>query len=145
MNPKCEIYDIKDTICNSYDDGNCPFTGTIYGYKGSTAEAYAKKYDRKFVALESAPTTPADPAPQVEAYSTGDVTGYAAINAKDANAVLIAAAKIGAGSASGLTDKETAAADVNGDGAINAKDANTILRYAAAAGTGDPGDIKNYI
>ena len=37
------IYDSADTISN---------TATIYGYKGSTAEAYAKKYNRKFIPLE---------------------------------------------------------------------------------------------
>ena len=37
------IYDSADTISN---------TATIYGYKGSTAEAYAKKYNRTFIPLE---------------------------------------------------------------------------------------------
>lgn len=41
-NPDCEIYDSEDTI----------YAGaTIYGYKGSTAESYAKKCGRKFVSL----------------------------------------------------------------------------------------------
>ena len=38
-----EIYDSYDTISSS---------ATIYGYKGSTAETYAKKYNRKFIPLE---------------------------------------------------------------------------------------------
>jgi len=38
-----EIFDNADTI---------PTTATIYGYPGSTAEAYAIKYGRNFVALE---------------------------------------------------------------------------------------------
>ena len=29
-----------------------PDTATIYGYRGSTAEAYAEWYDRTFVALD---------------------------------------------------------------------------------------------
>ena len=37
-----KIYDSSDTISSS---------ATIYGYKGSTAETYATKYGRKFVAL----------------------------------------------------------------------------------------------
>lgn len=41
-NPNCTIYDSETTISD---------TATIYGYSGSTAEAYAKKYNRKFVAL----------------------------------------------------------------------------------------------
>ncbi len=43
LNPDCEIYDREYTI----------YTGTtIYGYAGSTAEAYATKYNRNFVPLE---------------------------------------------------------------------------------------------
>ncbi len=37
------IYDYKDTIFDA---------ATIYGYSGSTAEAYATKYNRKFVAID---------------------------------------------------------------------------------------------
>ena len=40
LNPECEIYDV----------GNAIYSGaTIYGYCGSTAQAYAEKYDRNFV------------------------------------------------------------------------------------------------
>lgn len=41
-NPDCEIYDDKDTI-NS--------TATIYGFENSTAQEYAEKYNRTFVAI----------------------------------------------------------------------------------------------
>ncbi len=47
-NPECTIYDSEDTISS---------TATIYGYEGSTAQAYAQKYDREFVALENVITT----------------------------------------------------------------------------------------
>ena len=43
LNPDCEIYDSADTIIKKV---------TIYGYTGSTAQAYAEKYDRKFIALD---------------------------------------------------------------------------------------------
>lgn len=46
LNPNCEIYDNPNTFSSA---------ATIYGFAGSTAEAYAKKYNRTFVALE--PTT----------------------------------------------------------------------------------------
>ena len=65
----------------------------------------------------------------------GDVNDDGSINAKDANEVLIAAARIGTGKASGLTETQQKAADVDQDGNINAEDAAWILRYAAAAGT----------
>ncbi len=42
-NPNCTIYDNSNTISD---------TTTIYGYKGSTAEEYAIKYNRTFVALD---------------------------------------------------------------------------------------------
>ncbi len=43
LNPDCSINDKTYTI---------PSAATIYGYPGSTAEAYATKYSRTFVALE---------------------------------------------------------------------------------------------
>lgn len=43
LNSNCEIYQSRDTISE---------TATIYGYKGSTAEAYATKYGREFVVLD---------------------------------------------------------------------------------------------
>lgn len=46
-NPDCEIYDAKDT---EYPGKDTLYPGSvIYGYKGSTAESYAKEYGRKFV------------------------------------------------------------------------------------------------
>ena len=40
LNPDCEIYDDEDTISD---------TATIYGHVGSTAQSYAKEYDRTFL------------------------------------------------------------------------------------------------
>lgn len=56
-NSECVIEDSEKTICNTYDISTkeAGFTGTIYGYENSTAQAYAKKYNRKFVALEEKP------------------------------------------------------------------------------------------
>ena len=45
-NPECYINDESETI----------FSNTIiYGYKGSTAEAYAEKYNREFMPLDKNP------------------------------------------------------------------------------------------
>ena len=57
LNPDCDIYDYVDTISN-YQDVNWEefFTGTIYGYEGSTAQAYAKEYNRKFESLGEVPS-----------------------------------------------------------------------------------------
>ena len=75
----------------------------------------------------------------------GDVNLDGIVNAKDANLVLIAAAKLGTGSVSDLTERQEKLADVNLDGEINAKDANVILRYAAAVGTGLIVEISEFV
>ena len=116
---------------------------TIYGRFGSYAETYAKENNIPFKSSGSPAVT--HPAPTVTPYSTGDVTGDSTINAKDANAVLIAAAKLGTGNISGLSYEAGKAADVNADGTINAKDANAILRYAAAVGTGVDAKIVDFV
>ncbi len=53
-NPECEIYNSKFTFTNNYNSG---LTATIYGYKKSTAQAYAEKYGRKFESLNKASET----------------------------------------------------------------------------------------
>lgn len=121
------------TICNRLGEEGPVFTGRIFGYGNSTAQAYAKQNGFEFGMLDSNPS------------ALGDVNNDGSINAKDANAILIAAAKIGTGKASGLTAELEIAADVNGDGTINAKDANIVLRYAAAVGTGVTAKITDYI
>ena len=49
-NPECDINDETYTIFNKYDYQleEYKFDGTIYGHEGSTAQAYANKYNRKF-------------------------------------------------------------------------------------------------
>ncbi len=77
-------------------------------------------------------------------YSTGDVTLDGTVDALDASAVLVAAARVGSGTDSGLTGTQTACADVNGDGGFNAGDAALILQYAAAVGTGYTGTAAEF-
>ncbi len=66
----------------------------------------------------------------------GDVNVDESIDAMDATAVLMAAARAGAGQPCGLRTEQTEAADVNGDENYDAMDATKILQYAAAAGVG---------
>ena len=58
-NPDCKIYDSLQTINNDSTDDtrNFYFTGTIYGYENSTAQAYAEKYNITFESLGEAPST----------------------------------------------------------------------------------------
>ena len=80
-------------------------------------------------------------APSISGISLGDVNMDGSVSETDAANVLIAAADIGAGKDSGLTEVQRTAADVNSDGSINATDAAIILQYAAAVGAGQK-DVK---
>lgn len=48
QNPSCEIFDQKGTISNGYGTNDGIYSGSIMGYKDSTAQAYAKKHGRSF-------------------------------------------------------------------------------------------------
>ena len=52
LNPNCYIEEYDLAI---------PVHAAIYGYDGSTAQAYAESYDRTFVSLGAAPEVPTDP------------------------------------------------------------------------------------
>jgi len=55
-NPKCEIYDSASTINDGHNNNSdiC-YSGTIYGYKDSTAQTYAEKYNYAFDLIENVP------------------------------------------------------------------------------------------
>ena len=87
LNPECEIYDNNgDTICNSYDGDNETYTysGVIKGYSGSTAEAYAKKYDRTFESLDEHQTSTAITSSNPSATLIGDTNEDEEVNLADA-------------------------------------------------------------
>ena len=67
------------TISNGEDDNGDYYNGTIYGYAGSTAQAYAEKYGYKFEALDGEPTKP-DPV-------QGDADGDGALAVTDVVAI----------------------------------------------------------
>jgi hypothetical protein len=127
-NSECVIEDSEKTICNTYDISTkeTGFTGTIYGYPNSTAQTYAEKYSRKFVALEEKPTT-AD---------LGDVNVDGKVDSSDASAVLAEYANVQTGGAGGFTESQLKSADVNSDGKIDSSDASKILAYYAMISTG---------
>jgi len=57
-----ESITIENSECAIGDSlGTIPDTSTIYGYTGSTAQAYADKYQRKFVAIGDKPVTTTPP------------------------------------------------------------------------------------
>ena len=115
-NPKCEIFDALLTICNGRDDqtGDYYFNGTIYGYKDSTAQAYAEKYKRKFAEINNA---------EVDGNSNGD----GVLNVRDCAFIASALAK-------GNGDSLPMSSDFNKDGKVNVRDAAAIASYLAKGG-----------
>ena len=81
-NPNCEIYDNALTFGTSHviSTGYTDFDGTIYGYEGSTAQAYAEQYERNFESLGSAPDTTE---PKTDPLEQGDATGDGEIDILD--------------------------------------------------------------
>ena len=96
-----EIYDSSYTI---------PATTTIYGYAGSTAQDYAEKYGRAFVALPEEP------------YVSGDVNGDETINSDDAIYLL---------KHTFLPEQYplSGSGDMNGDGKVDSDDAVYLLKH----------------
>ncbi len=127
-NPNCTIYESDTTISNEYDEKKKEnvFNGTIHGYENSTAQAYAEKYNRKFVALDEKPT----------AVELGDVNNDGSVDSSDASLVLAEYAKIQTGGAGEFTETQRTAADVNNDDVVDSSDASKILAYYAMVSTG---------
>jgi hypothetical protein len=101
----------KDTMIND-SEYTISDSATIHGYGGSTAQAYAEKYGRTFVALEEPEGV------------LGDVNGDTVVNSDDAVAILRHLA--------GYTvDGNIALGDYNSNGVTNSDDAVAILRMLA--------------
>lgn len=143
-NPDCDIANSENTLGSET---------TIYGYTGSTAQAYAEKYNRVFVALDEPtepsteptepatdPTEPTEPVtdptepstdptepetdPTEPATLIGDITGDGTVNLYD----VIEIAKYMLGMRD-FTDEAAIIADYNSDGTVNLYDAIAIAQY----------------
>lgn len=99
-------------------------------------------YETEYGLLAAAVDTDGDGSyeQKIAEFALGDVDENDTVDASDAAAILIAAAKMGAGEDSGLTNVQKAKADVNADGEIDASDAALILQYAAEVGSGNDVD-----
>lgn len=115
-NKSCVIKDAPQTFSNSSSE----FTGTIYGYEGSTAQSYSKTYNRLFESIGSGIEPPK---PSI----SGDANGDGKLNVRDCAFIANALAK-GQGSTLPL------AADFNEDGKTNVRDAAAIASYLAKGG-----------
>ena len=109
LNPECVIDDSAQTICTEWDT----FSGTIYGYANSTAQAYAEKYGYAFAVIGNT------------AKQSGDLNGDSTVNLKD----VVLLRRYIAGGWEVPLDEQTA--DLNKDGTVNLKDAVLLRRYIA--------------
>ncbi len=121
-NPECEINDDSNTI---------PDTATISGYHNSTAQAYAEKYNRKFIIIGETP-----------AVSSGDINGDGKIDSSDASDILADYAKLSAG---GVSEIDSSIGDVNGDGKIDSSDASDVLSYYAYTSSGGTDTLEKFL
>ena len=110
LNPKCDIAEYQKTISN--DDS---FSGTIYGYTASTAQAYAEKYGRKYESL---------------GYISGDVNGDGCVNALDAALILKEVDELAAGGTGTFTEEQRKAADAENNRKLENRDGERILSAA---------------
>ena len=127
-NEKCFILDSPETINKE---------AFICGYSGSTAEAYAKKYSRTFVVLESAQVTTTAPAVTTTAAltSTTAVTTAAApvTTQTNGNKVVITLPNVPEGSKIIVIVTK---GDTDGNSRIDSSDASAILQEYARLSTG---------
>lgn len=133
-NPQCEISQNGGTISNEWDINSTDshsFSGTIIGYAGSTAQAYAESYNYNFKSIESIPF--------------GDVNFDGKITASDAAAVLSGYADAASFGVSSLVPLQEKLGDMNYDGSITVTDAAKILGYYAYASTGGTGSLEEYL
>ena len=119
---------IPDSVTSIGNDAFKEFTGTIYGYADSTAQAFAEQNGYKFMLL-----------------MLGDVDFDGVTNSSDASLVLHEYAMTATGEASTLNDAQKIVADVNGDKAVDSSDASVILAYYAYTATGGTNDIMTFM
>lgn len=116
-NSNCDI-DMRctDTICNYVLNDVPYFNGTIVGYAGSTAQAFAENYGYKFEELPLA---------------KGDVNGDTLLDSSDAAMTLQHYAVFQSDGVGKFTEQQLAVADFNDDSLIDSSDAALILKTYA--------------
>ncbi len=127
------------------DTGTWYYTVTVTG-SGTTATTQTTPQTTTTTTTTTTTETTTTPDNQeTETKTLGDINRDNQVDASDAAAVLVAAAKVGSGNASGLSRGQERDADVDGGGDFNAQDASLILRYAAAVGSGYRGSLTAYL
>ena len=134
LNPECDICEHwATTISNNGEE----FSGVIKGYKGSTAEDYANKFDRTFVPIDSGTGLIIDYGEGIDlpVIPLGDVNFDGNVNAIDASMVLAYYSETSTGKDGGFSPEQISAADIDGNSRVDAVDASYILAYYAYAST----------
>lgn len=116
-NAICQIDDSAFTFCNS-SAGEQLFTGTIFGYDGSTAQAYAEKYGYAFESLG-----------EMLKLAAGDLNGDDAVGLEDVQSMLAYYTETVAGKNPLFAEMQKKAADVNLDEKVDIADVQYTLKY----------------
>jgi len=121
-NPKCTISVSSDTISN---------TATIYGYKDSTAQNYAEKYERNFILIDDAPSTTTSTVTTTTPNTTDNLPGDANCDNKvDIADVIIIKCYLINNKQYSMSQQGLINADVNGKGnGVNIQDSLAILKF----------------
>ena len=122
MNPECGIEDALETL------GGAPERCDVYGYEGSTAQEYARKYGYRFISI-----------------MLGDTDRDKTVNASDASLILADYASSATGEGHILTVGKCVAADVNSDNAVDSSDASVVLAYYAYTATGGSLSLEEFM
>ena len=134
LNPKCKFCDLKELPMSDYfnDEGKIP---VIHGYTGSTAEAYANKYNFRFSALDQTDTTTVTATSEGISGKKGDANCDGLIDMSDAIIIMQSIANpnkygVGGSDSAALTKQGADNGDVDTSSpGITTRDALRIQEY----------------
>ncbi len=135
-NPDCEIHDHLTTI-SSYrfpTETDKFFTGTIYGYENSTAQAYAEKYEYNFTLIAETPTSEIVVPEDAKATIYGDINLDESINIADIVAINMLLLNPTENSTNSTA---IANSDCVNNGIINTADSAFLMNYVNMMATQD--------
>ena len=137
-NQDCEIFDSEYTVVNGFDDyNNSVYDGIIYGYTNSTAQAYAEKYGRRFIALDTTVTTTTTTTTTTDEITTEPITTTTeAPVTTTTTTTTITTTTLVTVKPEVPTEPAMILGDTDGDGVINSSDASNVLTAYALIATG---------
>ena len=147
-NKKCDIgNDMSESICNrtgqneQTGDFEAYYYGVIYGYKNSTAQAYAEKYGYKFEAIDDEPavtTTVVTTKPSITTTITTVTTAANTTTAAKSTEPTVTTTAVSTTAPQTTEPTETSpVGDANGDNKLNVRDAAFIAAKLAQGKASD--------